>query len=132
MQSSDGTVADLDAIRWAARAHDAQMLVDLTQAAGWMPIDAGRFDITVCGGYKWLLAPRGTSFMTVTEEAAARLVPHAAGWYAGADRWDSIYGTPLRLASDARRFERLARLALVGRAARVTRPAPFVDPATNT
>lgn len=105
VQSSDGTVADLDAIRRAARAHDAQMLVDLTQAAGWMPIDAGRFDITVCGGYKWLLAPRGTSFMTVTEEAAARLVPHAAGWYAGADRWDSIYGTPLRLASDARRFD---------------------------
>jgi len=105
VQSSDGRVADLDAIRTAARAHEAQMLVDLTQAVGWMPIEAGRFDITVCGGYKWLLAPRGTSFMTVTEEAAARLVPHAAGWYAGADRWDSIYGTPLRLAGDARRFD---------------------------
>ena len=31
--------------------------------------------------------------------------PHGAGWYAGADRWDSIYGTPLRLAGDARRFD---------------------------
>ncbi len=81
------------------------MLVDVTQAAGWLPVDAGRFDITVCGGYKWLLAPRGTAFMVVTQEAAARLVPHGAGWYAGADRWDSIYGTPLRLAGDARRFD---------------------------
>ncbi len=105
VQSSDGALADLDAIRAATTAHDAQMLVDVTQAAGWLPVDAGRFDITVCGGYKWLLAPRGTSFMVVTEAAAARLVPHAAGWYAGADRWDSIYGTPLRLAPDARRFD---------------------------
>jgi selenocysteine lyase/cysteine desulfurase len=105
VQSSDGALADLDAIRAATTDHAAQMLVDVTQAAGWLPIDAGRFDVTVCGGYKWLLAPRGTSFMTITEQAAMALVPHAAGWYAGADRWDSIYGTPLRLARDARRFD---------------------------
>ena len=105
VQSSDGTLADLGAIRAATTDHEAQMLVDVTQAAGWLPVDAGGFDITVCGGYKWLLAPRGTSFMVLTEQAAAGLVPHAAGWYAGADRWDSIYGTPLRLADDARRFD---------------------------
>jgi selenocysteine lyase/cysteine desulfurase len=105
VQSSDGTLADLGAIRAATTDHEAQMLVDVTQAAGWLPVEAGRFDITVCGGYKWLLAPRGTSFMVLTEQAAAGLVPHAAGWYAGADRWDSIYGTPLRLAPDARRFD---------------------------
>ena len=29
----------------------------------------------------------------------------AAGWYAGEDRWSSIYGSPLRLATDARRFD---------------------------
>jgi selenocysteine lyase/cysteine desulfurase len=105
VQSSDGTLADLESIRSAAHDHGAQVLVDATQAVGWLPVDAGRFDVTVCGGYKWLLAPRGTSFMVVSQEAAARLVPHAAGWYAGADRWDSIYGTPLRLAGDARRFD---------------------------
>ncbi len=105
VQSSDGTLADLEAIRAATTDHGAQLLVDVTQAAGWLPVDAGRFDITVCGGYKWLLAPRGTAFMVVSQEAAAQLVPHGAGWYAGADRWDSIYGTPLRLAGDARRFD---------------------------
>jgi selenocysteine lyase/cysteine desulfurase len=105
VQSSDGTLADLAAIRAAATDHGAQMLVDATQAVGWLPVDAGRFDFTVCGGYKWLLAPRGTCFMVLTPQAAAGLVPHAAGWYAGADRWDSIYGSPLRLAADARRFD---------------------------
>ena len=33
------------------------------------------------------------------------LVPSAAGWYAGDEPWSSIYGTPLRLAPDARRFD---------------------------
>jgi len=33
------------------------------------------------------------------------LIPHTAGWYAGAQPWDSIYGSPLRLAADARRFD---------------------------
>jgi selenocysteine lyase/cysteine desulfurase len=33
------------------------------------------------------------------------MTPHAAGWYAGEDRWNSIYGLPLRLASDARRLD---------------------------
>ena len=28
-----------------------------------------------------------------------------AGWYAGQHPWESIYGTPLRLAEDARRFD---------------------------
>jgi hypothetical protein len=33
------------------------------------------------------------------------LTPHYAGWYAGDDPWSSVYGGPLRLASDARRFD---------------------------
>ena len=35
---------------------------------------------------------------------SGELTPHYAGWYAGDDPWSSIYGGPLRLASDARRF----------------------------
>jgi selenocysteine lyase/cysteine desulfurase len=33
------------------------------------------------------------------------LRPLYAGWYAGEDPWTSIYGPPLRLARDARRFD---------------------------
>lgn len=105
VQSRDGTVADLAAVRGAAARHGARTLVDLTQAVGWLPIAAGDFDMTVCGGYKWLLAPRGTAFLTLAGDAGDALVPHAAGWYAGDDRWTSIYGSPLRLASGARRFD---------------------------
>jgi selenocysteine lyase/cysteine desulfurase len=70
-----------------------------------LPIDASRFAYTTGGGYKWLLAPRGTCFFTVQPELADRLVPHTAGWYAGAEPWSSIYGGSLRLATDARRFD---------------------------
>lgn len=106
VQSSDGALADLDAVAAAAAVVGARVLVDTTQAAGWLPVDPTRYDYTVGSGYKWLLAARGTCFSTVRdEEAAARLRPGAAGWYAGDDRWESLYGGPLRLAADARRFD---------------------------
>jgi selenocysteine lyase/cysteine desulfurase len=105
VQSADGRLADLDALREACAATGTRTLVDTTQAAGWLPIDAGRWTYTVASGYKWLLAPRGTAFLTVAPEARDALRPTAAGWYAGEDRWSSIYGSPLRLAADARRFD---------------------------
>lgn len=105
VQSSNGAIADLDGIASAAERHDVRVLVDLTQAAGWLPIDAARFSYTVCGAYKWLLSPRGTAFLTVREDAMDSLVPTQAGWYAGERPWESIYGLPLRLAGDARRFD---------------------------
>ncbi len=105
VQSSDGSLAPLESVARAADRHGADVLVDLTQAAGWLVVDAGRFAYTVCAAYKWLLSPRGTAFLTVREDRVEALVPTSAGWYAGEDRWSSIYGLPLRLASGARRFD---------------------------
>jgi selenocysteine lyase/cysteine desulfurase len=105
VQSADGRLADLDAISSAAANYDALTLVDATQACGWLPLDARRFSVVVTGGYKWLCHPRGTAFMTIAPELRDRIVPLAAGWYAGEHPWDTCYGTPLRLASDARRFD---------------------------
>jgi len=105
VQSSDGTVAPLDAVDAAAQRHGVDVLVDVTQAAGWLPVRAGRFAYTVCAAYKWLLAPRGTAFLTVRADRWDGLVPAAAGWYAGEYPWSSIYGSPLRLAADARRYD---------------------------
>jgi selenocysteine lyase/cysteine desulfurase len=105
VQSADGALADLAALTAAARSHDALLLVDATQACGWLPVDAGGIDVLACGGYKWLLGPRGTAFMAARPEALERLEPLAPGWYAGEDPWTSIYGAPLRLARDARRFD---------------------------
>ena len=105
VQSATGEVADLAAISSAARGVDALVVVDATQACGWLPLDAGQFDAFICAGYKWLLAPRGTAYLVVGERLAPVLRPLHAGWYAGEDVHAGYYGLPLRLASSARRFD---------------------------
>jgi selenocysteine lyase/cysteine desulfurase len=105
VQMATGEVADLDRIAAAAAAHGALTLCDATQACGWLPIDATRFDVVVCHAYKWLMSPRGTAFMAVGPDSLERVVPAAAGWWAGDDPHASYFGPPLRLASDARRLD---------------------------
>ena len=105
VQSSTGEVADLDAVAAAAARHDARLVVDATQACGWLPVDASGIDVLACSAYKWLCSPRGTAFMSVRPELHDRLTPIAAGWYAGEDPHASYYGAPLRLAKEARRFD---------------------------
>ncbi|WP_395359980.1 aminotransferase class V-fold PLP-dependent enzyme [Streptomyces sp. YH02] len=105
VQSSDGRTADFAAIRAAAAAHGARTLLDATQSAGWLPLRAGEWDYTVAGGYKYLLCPRGASFLTVTEEAQDALVPIHANWVTGEELWVNSYGPVRELARSARRFD---------------------------
>jgi selenocysteine lyase/cysteine desulfurase len=105
VQMSTGEVADLEAIAAAADHTGAITICDATQALGWLPVDAGRFDAVVCGAYKWLMSPRGSALLTVSERLLERVVPHSAGWYAGEDVHASLFGPPLRLACDARRLD---------------------------
>jgi selenocysteine lyase/cysteine desulfurase len=105
VQMSTGEVADLDAVADAARAAGAITVVDATQAAGWLPLDASRFDFVAAAGYKWLLSPRGTAWMTVAPERLESVVPAAAGWFAADDPYKAYIGAPLRLADDARRLD---------------------------
>ena len=105
VQSSTGAVADSDAIEHAARAASARLLCDATQAVGWLPVDADRYDALVCHAYKWLCTPRGVAFLALSEEYAATLRPSHAGWCAGEDPWASCYGHEVDLAVSARRFD---------------------------
>ena len=105
VQMSTGEVADLDGVAEAAAMVGATTICDATQALGWLPLDAGRFDAVVCGAYKWLMSPRGTAFLTVSDRLRDAVVPHSAGWYAGEDPHASYFGPPLRLAGDARRLD---------------------------
>lgn len=107
VQSADGRVADLAAVREAARGAGARVLLDVTQAAGWFPFSADDYDYVVCGAYKWLLCPRGTSFLVVSREAqeSGELLARHAGWVAGKDRWTECYGPVRTLAPDALRYE---------------------------
>ncbi len=105
VQSADGRLVDLETLLPAVSAAGARLLLDTTQSCGWLPLDVSGVDYVVCGGYKWLLSPRGTAFFFVRAEGLDGLRPLAAGWYAGDDPWTSIYGSPLRLAADARRLD---------------------------
>ncbi|MBB1242102.1 aminotransferase class V-fold PLP-dependent enzyme [Streptomyces durbertensis] len=104
VQSLDGRVADLDGLAAAARDHGCRTLVDATQSAGWLPLDHGAFDYTVCGAYKWLMCPRGVSFLTVPEDGGGLRALHA-GWASGEQPWESTYGPVREPARSARRFD---------------------------
>jgi selenocysteine lyase/cysteine desulfurase len=105
VQSATGEVARFTDIVAAARSVGAQVVVDATQACGWLPFDAALADVVVVGAYKWLMSPRGTAFAYVAPAVQDRLRPLAAGWYAAQDVHGSYYGLPMRLAKDARRFD---------------------------
>ncbi|MFK0295890.1 aminotransferase class V-fold PLP-dependent enzyme [Streptomyces sp. NPDC090442] len=106
----DGRLADLAAVREAARAHGARTYLDITQAAGWLPLPLADFDYVVCGAFKWLLCPRGTTFMVFGGERGELggpgwPVPVHAGWAAGEDPGESNYGVVDRPAATARRYD---------------------------
>ncbi|MFI2433709.1 aminotransferase class V-fold PLP-dependent enzyme [Streptomyces sp. NPDC018693] len=103
-QSADGRIADLPALREAARAHGARTYVDCSQSAGWLPMDADGHDFTASVSFKWLLGPHGAAFLTVPEDFGG-LSPLLAGWVAGERPWDSCYGPVAELARSARRFD---------------------------
>lgn len=97
VQSADGAQADLDVLRRSGK----PVLLDVTQALGWQPLDLGWADYLVGAGYKWLTAPRGVAWLAVHPEARMP-VPMSANWYAAEDPWEGVYGLPLRLAPGAR------------------------------
>ncbi|MFJ9852095.1 aminotransferase class V-fold PLP-dependent enzyme [Streptomyces sp. NPDC101150] len=109
VQSLDGKIADLAAVREAARAHGARTYLDATQAAGWLPLRAADYDFLVCGAFKWLLCPRGTTFMTFGGDGAPDVEswprPLHAGWVAAEDLNDANFGPVRRPAGTARRFD---------------------------
>jgi selenocysteine lyase/cysteine desulfurase len=105
VQSATGEVARYADIVAAARDVGALVVVDATQACGWLPFEAGLADVVVVGTYKWLMSPRGTAFGYVAPALQDRMRATAAGWYAAQDVHGSYYGLPMRLAKDARRFD---------------------------
>ncbi|MEV5343598.1 aminotransferase class V-fold PLP-dependent enzyme [Streptomyces sp. NPDC052676] len=104
VQSADGRIADLTALREAARAHGARTYVDHSQSAGWLPMDAAADDFSAAVSFKWLLGPHGAAFLVVPEDFGG-LTPLLAGWVAGERPWDSTYGPVTEYAHSARRFD---------------------------
>jgi selenocysteine lyase/cysteine desulfurase len=105
VQSANGVVLDVEALRAGLSGADTVTVIDATQAAGWKRLDLGWVDVSTAAVYKWLLSPRGTAWMSLSDRMSGVMTPHAANWYAADEPWSTIYGLPLRLAPDARRFD---------------------------
>jgi selenocysteine lyase/cysteine desulfurase len=104
VQFSTGTFADIHRLREATRKVDAFLVIDVTQAAGAVPIDAKGWeaDIVVCSGYKWLGGQGGVGLAVVAPEFLKQ-TPPAPGWMGAPDPFD-MQATKLPLANGARRF----------------------------
>lgn len=103
--SADGALADLESLAAATAGTRTRVLIDVTQAAGWLPLSLDWADAVVGASYKWLLAPRGAAWLAISDEMRAELVPHHAGWFSGVNPWLSTYGLPWRPAPDARALD---------------------------
>ena len=97
-----------DLARLGAAAHErgALFVVDATQSAGAIPLDApgDAIDALVCGGYKWLCGPFGAAVMYLDPALHTVLEPGLVGFRSHADMWD-LRADRLEYPKTAKRFE---------------------------
>lgn len=105
VQSADGRIIDLDSLAQKRITTSTKVLVDATQSAGWLPMNAESFDMVVCAAYKWLLCPRGVSFAYFSQELIDTITPINIGWYASDDSHSAYYGTDMSISPTARKFD---------------------------
>jgi selenocysteine lyase/cysteine desulfurase len=100
-----GQTYDLKRFADAAHRHGAVLVVDATQSAGQVPIDAkaSGVDALATSTYKWLCGPFGSGFMYVSP-AMQKLNPGVVGWRSHKDMWD-FQADRLELPNSAKRFE---------------------------
>jgi cysteine desulfurase/selenocysteine lyase len=105
----DGSLLDAGRVAQACRTLGAMLLLDVSQAAGAMPIDVAQLgaDFLVCAGYKWLLSPYGTGFFWARSERIEEMELGPFYWTAleGADKFHSLSMEELRLVPGARRWD---------------------------
>ena len=97
---------NLGSISGAAHANDALVIVDASQSAGAIPIDAPEsgVDALITGSYKWLCGPFGAAAMYLAPGLQATLEPGLVGFRSHRDMWD-LEAPRLEFANHARRFE---------------------------
>ncbi len=100
-----GARADLIALRRLADSVGALLVVDFTQAAGYLPIDASVADFAFSASYKWLLGITGVAAAYWNRARQPGWSPASAGWYSFAPG-SRGYDPPPALRPDAGRFTR--------------------------
>ena len=109
VQSSNGFRVRLSQIGARCREIGARLFVDVSQSLGVLRFDAtdAGADYVGAHGYKWLLAPRGASWLWVRSERVPELRPLAPSWKSVESPFADFYGGPIEplLASSARRLD---------------------------
>lgn len=82
---ADGARVDLGAYRKLADSVNAMLLVDFSQAAGSMPIDASLADFAFSSTYKWMLGVTGTAVICWNRSRQPHWTPRTGGWRSLAD-----------------------------------------------
>ena len=101
-----GQLYDLVALAEVAHRHGALLVVDATQSAGAIPIDAPATgaDIIIAGSYKWLCGPFGAAIMYLAPLLQNKLEPGIVGFRSHNDMWNLDPGR-LEYPQTAKRFE---------------------------
>jgi cysteine desulfurase/selenocysteine lyase len=104
VQYSTGTSIDVPRLREATRAIGASLVVDASQAAGALAVDATAWEAeaVVCSGYKWLGGHGGVGLAAVSTRLL-EAVPPLPGWMGAPDPF-GFDAMNLLVADDARRF----------------------------
>lgn len=104
-----GTRLDLASLGEACRKNGTLLVVDITQAAGALPLrlDELPVDVAICAAYKWLLSPYGTGFAYFRPEVLRSLRVTDVYWQAveGAEDFNRLPRAGWKLAAGARRFD---------------------------
>ncbi len=101
-----GQLHDLAALAEVAHAHGALLIVDATQSAGAIPIDApaSGADVIIAGSYKWLCGPFGAAVMYLAPRLQSKLEPGFVGFRSHKDMWN-LSPDRLEYPDTAKRFE---------------------------
>lgn len=94
VQSSNGYRIDLPELAARCRESGARLFVNLTQAAGALRFDASAIqpDFVAASGYKWLLGPRGASWLHVRPDRRPELSPLIPNWHSVEEPYADYYG----------------------------------------
>jgi cysteine desulfurase/selenocysteine lyase len=104
VQYATGTVVDISRLRQSTAQVGARLIVDATQAAGAMRVDAAAWnaDAVVASGYKWLGGNGGVA-LAIMSPRLLEQIPPLPGWMGASDPFD-FDATSVSLAIDARRY----------------------------
>ena len=104
VQYATGTQLDVPRLQRAVNQAGARLVIDATQAAGALAMDAAAWeaDVVVSSGYKWLGGHGGVALAVMAPPLLERMPP-LPGWMGAPDPFD-FDAKKILLADDARRY----------------------------